>query len=109
MLIAIALTFVAVTGSSSLHYEAIRRFDRLARKSTGATPRCSLSSAGWSVFISSRSGLMLRYSIWQIRHLFSVTSTGRPFVEHGLFLLRSQSLCLPQLQQRDPDRWKCGS
>lgn len=38
MLIAIALTFVAVIGSSSLHYEAIQRLDRLARRSTGAYP-----------------------------------------------------------------------
>ena len=38
MLIAIALTFVAVIGSSSLHYEAIQRLDRLARRATGAYP-----------------------------------------------------------------------
>ena len=38
MLIAIALTFVAVIGSSSLHYEAIQRLDRFARRSTGAYP-----------------------------------------------------------------------
>ncbi len=38
MLIAIALTFGAVIGSSSLHYETIRRLDRLARRSAGAYP-----------------------------------------------------------------------
>ena len=38
MLIAIALTFVAVIGSSTLHYEAIQRLDRLARRSSGAYP-----------------------------------------------------------------------
>ena len=37
-LLAISLTFVAVIGSSSLHYEAIQRLDRLARRSIGAYP-----------------------------------------------------------------------
>ncbi len=38
MLVAMALTFAAVIGSSSLHYEAIRRLDRLARRSIGPYP-----------------------------------------------------------------------
>lgn len=38
MLIAIGVTFVAVVGSSFLHYEAIHRLDRLARRSRSAYP-----------------------------------------------------------------------